>query len=1840
MRIRNLLLFTTVLLFTLSCKNKKDEFKEQMDNLHKFREYIASVSQGIISTHSDIRVVLKTPVEGWSAGEELNDDLFRIYPRTKGKVVALNNQTIAFIPEMPLEQDRVYNCTLMLDGIIEDIPSDYEKFTFKLRTIKQQFNVHTSNLHSYSKAWQYMEGTLRAADKMAPETARQLITVTQKGEKIPVKFEETEAHATQFTFKIDSIQRFEEDSEIEIRWDGSPYKIDTKGKETYTIPGKNNFTVMDVSVNDTEGRSLSINFSDPLKKDQDFSGLAAIRGAENLSFSAEGNVLNVYLDEPVKGEAILEIFRGIQSREGYSLKQPFSELIAFEQLKPEVRLLGNGTILPASSNLKINFEAVNLKAVDVSVTRIYENNILQFLQFNELEGNTYLRNVARPVARKTIRLQNNISGSPGKFRAYALDLKTLINPRPGDIYRVEFNIRPDYSLYDCESTNFNTEENTPADNEEEDMRYWDDPDFYYDYYYDDEYDWRQRENPCHTSYYRNKKVALNVLASDLGVTIKKGANEKYWVSVNDIVTTQPRPGTRITFYNLQQQALGSVVTGNKGMAEFDSEHPAYFAIAEKNEQKTYVKLNDGKVLSVSRFDVAGAQTQKGLKGYLYGERGVWRPGDTLFLSFMLNDKSNDLPENHPVKFELSDPYGKITRREIRYNSLNNLYTFITTTDANAPTGNWTAKVSVGGAGFSKNIRIETVKPNRLRIRTGFEADMLSGSAPINGTIEVSWLHGAVAKNLKADINARFTPQTTTFSAYPGYVFDDPARKFSPEEQTVFEGSINAAGKASFKIQPQLSGKAPGMLKAAFITKVYENGGDFSTDVFTKTYSPYPTYIGLKVPEADKERNMLLTDTEHTFGIVTVDENGKPKPVKNLNVSIHKVQWRWWWDTSSDNLSSYTGSNYREKVFSTTLSTGNNGKATFNFELKYPGWGRYLVRVEDPEGGHATGQLIYIDWPGWAGKSRKDDPSAATMLVFSTDKKTYNVGEKAIVTFPSSEAGRALVTVENGSEVLQSMWVTPQKGETKFELPISETFTPNIFIHITLLQPHASTANDLPIRLYGVIPVMVENPETKLEPQITMPGVLRPEETVTVQVSERNKKAMTYSIAMVDEGLLDLTRFKTPDPWETFYAREALGIKTWDIYDEVIGAYGGRIDQVFAIGGDEDLAGARNKKANRFKPMVVYLGPFSLKPGKTNAHKITIPKYVGSVRTMVVAGNPDTGAYGSAEKTTPVRKPLMVLASLPRKITPGEKVTLPVTVFAMENKVKNVTVSLKKNKAYKITGNTSQKVTFSQPDEKMVYFDLEVTDITGIGKVAVEASGNGEKASYEVEIDVVNPNPLTTSVQDVMLEPNAQASLKVETFGIPGSNEAQIEFSSLPPMNFTGRLQYLIRYPHGCVEQIASAAFPQLYLDDIFDLTYDKKKTVQRHIKDAMNRLNSYQLPNGGFSYWPGRHEADDWGTSYAGHFLLEAEKKGYVLPIGFKSSWISYQQQAAKQWRKGPYTSDLAQAYRLYTLALAGSAEVSSMNRLREMPDISNEARHRLAAAYALIGRKSAAQQLFASARIDFQPVKYEYYTYGSVERNRAMALETLILLGDKTKARDLGETVAKSLDDDRWMSTQTIAYSLLAMARYADFIGGKGVSVSYTFNGKQETITSQQSLASRALGIKAGENGLSLKNNGDNTLFVRVISSGILPVGEEKTVQRNLKAIVAFKGRNGKNLTVSPLSQGTDFIAEVTITNRKGEAVKNIALTEIFPGGWEIVNTRFTDFGSFAQNEADYTDIRDDRIHFYFDLEKYESKTFRVLLNASYPGTYYLPGIQCEAMYDNDFAVRTKGQWVEVTQN
>jgi uncharacterized protein YfaS (alpha-2-macroglobulin family) len=1360
------------------------------------------------------------------------------------------------------------------------------------------------------------------------------------------------------------------------------------------------------------------------------------------------------------------------------------------------------------------------------------------------------------------------------------------------------------------------------------------------------YNWRQEDNPCHAAYYQeNRFLQSNILGSDLGLIVKKGKDNSYLFAAADIVSTTPEANTKITLYNYQKQSIATTTTDASGIARLSPKEYAVFAVAQKGDNYAYLKLEDGNSLSMSSFDIAGKELQKGLKGYVYTERGVHRPGDSIHMTFVLDDTANKLPKGHPVKLEVTDARGKLVHRKVLVEAvkkgnrkgnepLNNFYHFPVPTKAIAPTGNWNAVISVGGASFSKTLKVETIKPNRLKVNLDFKSEIIPASGALDGTASVQWLHGAPARNLKIKSDATLRSSGSGFKQHPQYNFYDPTRRFDEVEVNILDGKLNNEGTTPINKKLSLSKRAPGMLKATIVTKAYEGGGDFSLDVVTKDIAPFDHFVGLRSPKG-RAYGSYFTDDNVNFKVLTTDAEGKVQGKRTLEIKIFEMSWRWWWNRNRDQYSSYETGTVHIPFKKMEVTTKSDGTYDFNVNIPEAKSGRYLIRIVDTKSGHATGRIAYF-YRNWS--RLQSDSESAKMLVFAADKEMYNVGDNAVVTFPSGSAGRALVSIENGTSILDSWWIETQKGETTFNVPVTAKMTPNVYVNIALLQPHEQTRNDLPIRLYGVIPLLVEDPQTILTPKITMPEVLKPEEAYSIQVSEANAKAMTYTLAVVDEGLLDLTRFKTPAIHTYFYSREALGVKSFDLYDYVIGAYSGSVDNIYAIGGGDAAAAAKNRKAERFKPVVTYLGPFALSENETKKHTITMPNYVGSVRTMVIAGDVTKSAYGSAEKTTPVRKPLMVLGSLPRKLSPGEHVILPVTVFAMESKIKEAKITIKASSAFKATNGTSKTIQFSAIGEQIVPFEFDMTGESGIHTIQIIAEGHGERATYEVEIDVENPNPITQKVKDYELEPSGALTINYTTFGVPTTNASAIEFSTLPPMDFTKRMRYLIRYPHGCVEQTTSGVFPQLFMSDIFDLTYNQKKAAENNIKSGIERLGNFQNPDGGLGYWQGESQASVWGTNYAGHFMIEAKKKGYALPLTFMTNWLRFQKKTAREWRSGAhsYNSSLIQAYRLYTLALAGQPDLASMNRLRESRNLSNDSKWRLAGAYALAGQKKVARELTQKATIDFQPQAYDYHTYGSVFRNRAMALETMVVMQDP-KQKELVLSIAKTLSSNNWLSTQETSYALLAMAKMVHKNGGAAMQLNYVKDGKQITIDTQNSIALRDLITADGANSIQLQNAKDNLVYVRLVQSGTLPLGEELAVQSKLKVTTAFVDGNNKAIDVTKLIQGTEFLAKIRVSNDTRDYADNVALSQIFPSGWEIVNTRFTTSDGGTEGNARYTDIRDDRVNFYFDLHKGETKTFTVRLNASYQGRYYLPGTQAEAMYDNTYYARNKGRWITV---
>ena len=1810
--------------------NCKTGSKKQASNAAAYSEYISSYTSGAISITDNIKVNLNASPEVVHA-EQLPSDLIQLEPSVTGKMVLTDGHTLVFQPEKPLKSGQSYNVTFQL-GKLRTVPDALRKFSFQVRTIDADFSVELSGIRSFRNNGDVkmeIKGTVTTSDAFPAENVEKMVKSEQKGAALPVKWVHKGGNATVHEFTITEVKRENNPGKVSVNWNGSPIDVDRTGNQDIVIPAVGDFNLQSSKAISGTNPYIELIFSDPLDPEQETNGLFMMDKID-FEVSIEDNIVKLIPRQEVIGERKLEIYEGLKNYAGYKLGKTEITTITLQAEKPEIRFLGNGNIIPSTDGLVLPFETVNLSSVDVRIVKIFANNYHQFFQNNNMDEGNSLKSVGRPVYRGVLPLTGIHAVTMNKWSAYSLNISELVKIEPGAIYQVQISMRPEYSLYPCN-------EDAPIKGVKRKAKTNDDENWLEASYYEDEegwteyedysYDWQNREDPCYLSYFIYKRNTVkNVIASNIGILAKRGMDNQLLVVATDLLTAKPQSGTEITVFDYQSQVVATGQTDNDGMATITLDRTPFLIVAKNGSDVGYLKISEDASLQLSKFDVGGSEIQKGLKGYLYGERGVWRPGDSLFVSLIIQDKINRLTAEHPVIFELFTPTGQLDQKMV-LPLKNNITTFKTATKVDAPTGNWRLVATVGGAEFTKRVRIETVKPNRLKLQFSTPTEQLQIGDRVSplATLNVKWMQGMPAGALKTKVDLQLKTGQTKFSKYPDYLFDNKTVSFESSEQTIFDDKLNDNGSIVFPIFMDPLTNAPGKLEAALTIRVFEPGGDFSISQFTKTISPFKKYVGIRFPEEDKKRPMLSCGKVNEMDLMVVDPNGIPSE-SMVDIKVYKINWRGWWDSSEDYVGNYVTQEHYKPFLSYKIST-ISGKATLKFNIANVDWGRYLFVAKLPDG-HTVSRTIYLDWPyGNADKQQ----GGATMLNFAADKDKYKVGEEVNVSFPSASGGKALVSIENGSTVLDKFWIDTKADQTKVSFKVKPEMAPNIFLYITSLQPHNQTINDKPIRMYGIIPINVENPETHLFPVIKVPDELRSEQPFTVEVSEKEGAAMNYTLAVVDEGLLDLTGFKTPDPWNIFFAREALGVKTWDLYDYVLGAYGGTLEKLFAVGGSDQLPDPSKQKAQRFKPVVKFLGPFSLDKNSKQKHSITLSQYTGSLRFMVIGAS--ANAYGATEKAVPVRDPLMVLATVPRVIGINETIDLPVSIFTQDQSIRDVEISVKSNELLMVTGDNKLNVTFTSIGEKDGRFSLKSGNATGIGKITVTAASGREKAVYSVEVDVRNPNPMMVNSQTVLVSASQTKEIVPGTLGLPGTGTLSVEVSAMPPMNLGKRLDYLISYPHGCIEQTVSSAFTQLLVNQFINSNDKKKVEIESNIRNGIDQLRKFQLADGSFSYWPGLNYPSSWGTSWAGNFMIEAENLGYVIPGDQKKRWLNFQKNVANTWRKEYSERGLVldQAYRLYTLALAGSPAIGAMNRLREMPDLPLAARWKLAGAYVLASRPEVADQLVDMTKLE--PIEYqnEGITFGSSMRDRAILLETLSLMKKKSEAFGVAKAISAALCSGQWMSTQTTAACLLAMSQFNGKNNDPNASHKFRLavNGKAEDFGIQGAAFSKEY-TDDGKMSIKVTNQSSADLYLTVIQKGI-PINVDVPAKQNgISLDVAYVTSDGKPVNVAELPKGTDFNAIVKVRNMGFMEVDNLALTQVFPSGWEIINERL--FGVENGSQYSYRDIRDDRVLTYFSLKLNEQKEFKVKLNATYSGTYFLPPIQCEAMYNHLVSANNTG--------
>jgi len=1857
-------------------------------------------SAGALPSGAAIEVVLVK--DRGDPGAAVAEGVFALDPEVKGKACWEDERTIAFHPERPLARGRIYRVRVDLNllggsarGLVSGVglPAKGDRFAFDIRAAEQRVSVSTRPPRVAGDGSVSVEGTVSLEDAATAEATERAF----KSSLGTISWDHGSGRVHRFS--VSGISTVPRERKLRISWSlptgqSGLFASRARGSASVKLPSSASFRLVEARALDADSgsRGIEVAFSRPLDKSQDLRGLVSVDGVEDLRCTVTGSTLALY-SESWPEKAKLRVERGLKDASGSALAVPVSETVAFDWEKPQARFLTKGNILPTSQGLVLPIETMNLAGVIVEVLHVYGDNVLQFLQVNDLDSSNEMKRVGEVVWSKDIPLDWK-DGWKNRWVRQGLDLGPLLAEHKEGLFQIRITFRKNDIRYVCPHNHDFKDLRFPdpkvVDKDDDEYSFWNYVQEwaggYKDYY-------AYKDDPCHPAYYVSSydhdiTIRRNVVVSDIGASIKRGTDGSWHVAASDLRSTSPIAGANVALYSYQRQPLALGSTGPGGIAVLSpADGQPRFATVQYGGQTSWLKVDEGSTLSVGHFDIGGEKADSGLKGFIYGERGVWRPGDPMHLTFVLYDTKGKVPSTFPISFELEDPLGRVVRSGTYTESVNGFYELEAGTAPDAPTGNYVARVTAGSRSFARSLKVATVMPNRLKIELGWGSPGKPGASPYLSTdtdkmtLAASWLTGAAAGALKADVSATFSPSSTSFPSLPDYTFDDPTRTVPDNRIVLFNDSLKPDGTVRFDVdfsQGRGSGKEegdasslpPGMLKANLLARVFEPSGAFSSETSSVDFHPFERYVGLRLPRGDAARGMLLTDKDQRVDLALVDREGRlAKGGSEVEVGLYQLKWRWWWEKGDESLAQRASELFQNPVAKGKAKIGPDGRGSWTFKVKYPAWGRFLVRAVDAKGGHSASKVVYIDWPGWAGRGR-DSGGADAMLELTAGKPKYAPGDAASVSFPSNADGHALVTVERSGRIMREEWIPTKKDTTSYEFPITSAMAPNVYVHVTFVQPHLQTANDLPIRLYGIVPVTVEDPATRLQPVVGVPDSLQPGSEASFTVREERGRPMTFTVAVVDEGLLGLTRFSTPDLWGEFYKREASALSSWDLYQYVMGAFSGKLETMLAVGGSDEALGGGNRKPSRFPPVVYFFPARELAAGETAKLSFKLGTYIGALRFMVVAaqmppqiqrvvGAPTQGAaFGAAEKSVPVRADLMAQITAPRVLSPGEESSVPATVFAFMG-AKKATVSLEASGSLSLVGPRTRDLAFDADGDMTAAFRVKAAASPGMGRLRLVASMGGKTAEQTVNLEVRAVGAAVSSVVASDVGGGKTWVAGIDLPGQAGTNSIQVELSRLRSLDLAARMDYLVRYPHGCAEQTTSAAFPQVYLPAAVVLDAGKAKEARDNVAAAIEKLRGFQTTRGGFSMWPGNGAEDEWISAYVVHFLLAARKQGYEVPEGLIDPALDYLARSSRSWNSGEPWSQAIQAYRLYDLSLAGRPEIAAMNRFKDFPGLPTSARYRLASAYAMAGMRDAAS---ASIRgLSTEVAAYDgmdEYTYGGLVRERGVVLDALNAMGDTARALPVYNKLAENLGSGQWYSTQDLGAALGAALPYAiQASSGAPATASVSLDGSGESLEVKVDRPMARLDLPAPSGtraDLSIRNTGSAVLFARVVAQGVPEAGKEVARSEGLSLSLKCASMEGYPVDPAKLSSGSDFAIEATVKNLAGRNLKNLALSQLLPSGWEIMNFRPAlelpkptkelqrsvssgddDEGDDDEGTArsaaapapflDYQDVRDDRVLTYFSLGANEEKTFRIYATKTYEGRFFMPATTVRAMYDEE---------------
>jgi len=1499
----------------------------------------------------------------------------------------------------------------------------------------------------------------------------------------------------------------------------------------------------------------------------------------------------------VKGEFLgsqsytLNVKKGVKSLLGRELEEDYTTVVSFADPVPYISFTEHNAIyLSTKGERNLGVNIINVPKVKVSVFKIFENNIQHYMrqgknwdydyeddQYYDYNTWSFDENFGKPVMTKEIQtrsLQKN-----GNISLLNLDLNEL---NFNETYKGLYLVR-------VEAT---------------DRKYIQD--------------------------------AQLLSLSDVGMIVKEGSSD-VMVFVNSLRDATPVKGAKLDFISSNNQKVYSAVSDNNGVAVFKNvkQVAAGFRlsmITARSENDFNFVLFDRTRVETSRFDVGGKRTDNvNYDVFIYGDRDLYRPGDTAHINTIVRTPRWDVVKNIPIKIKLLAPNGREylnQRHQLNASGAAETMFYI---PRQAMTGSYVIEVYAANDVLlaSRRISVEEFVPDRIKVTSKTNKAVYLPAEAINLDITAENLYGTPAGGRRFETELRLRRKQLTSKALPEYNFNIESKNMPILASIMQQGTTDAQGKASATLH-SAAYKDIGLLEGKIFTTVFDETGRPVNRLNVVEIPTQQVYFGIHYFDT-----WLSTRKPLNLQFAAVDRTGKVLPAAQARIVILNYKYETVVEHDYGRYN-YISQKKEKVVFSREMNIKGSGSVLPFIPTES---GEYEVRIM------ATGSDNYVSMTFWAYGWGDTDYSSFEVsregeVTITSDKNNYAPGDKAKLLFKAPFDGQLLVAVEQDN-VLSYKMLSLSNKSASMDITITNEHLPNIYIDATAFRKSGDMS--IPITVaHGIVSLKVDDASAKMNVAISAPDKSGSGIKQTFKVKTAADAEVT--IAVVDEGILQITDYKTPDPFSWFYQKRALGVNSYDVYALL---YPELKRSSSPAGGEAfDLSRRINPlTGDRVKLISKWSGILKANSSGECNFTIDIPQFSGALRVMAVAYK--GRQFGSAEKTMKVSDPVVISMSLPRFVSPGDNCVVAVSMTNTTEKGSNATIQLSATGPVSVAGKSSASANLKAGAEEVALFAINADKGVGAATITVTVSALGQKFTQQIDIPVRPAGGLTFVTGNGSVAAGSTKTFKVVSDLYTKGIKSAIMLSKSPAVEFSKNLDYLVRYPYGCLEQTVSAAFPQLYLTDITKLfpkvsgrNFNEGGSPGYNVQQAILKIESMQLYNGGLSLWPQGGSADWWATAYAAHFLIESKAAGFEVnkkvlegTLKFLVQKVKeremetyfYMENGAMKSRNVPRREIL---YSVYVLALADMAPVSTMNYYKSLSStLSSEGRYLLASAFMLAGDVKSFRSVLPNV-FGNEKVRTEFGgSYASYLRDRSLALNALLEADpDNPQVNELLKSISVEMKNARYSSTQETAFALLAIGKHARKAKLSDITAQISVDGKAVGSYNNKDMQ---LPAEINNKSVSITAKGKGTLYYYYELSGVKLTPAIADEDNYLKVRRRFLDRNGNALNTNIFSQNDLVVVEITAQTQSGMNVENVAITDILPACFEIENSRLVAERemSFMKNRTtpEYTDIRDDRISFFTTLDG-NIKTFYYTVRVVSKGTFVIGAVSADAMYNGEY--------------